>query len=353
MTTNLFEAHKQWAIRAPDERFSNLEDLIKFKQIQRENSKSQIINLGDLKLGIEKNNGLNLNGSSDLAYFTNWSFGQLCRILGAPAKYLRTLPNIITRDCLQHSLSSSRQLCQLLKRETLNKIPNSPENQLAAFTGPQYGRIWDIDIIESLAQAIEGTAWHQPLNYSNQPSGLYASDHDMFAFMISEDNPIKIGDSELKRGFFCWNSETGAASFGLTTFLYNSICNNHIVWGAEQINELRIYHRKQAPERFYKEAIPSLNRFVENKDINEHITKSVDQAMNQKIGNNEKDVLNWFKNKPFTQTEIINGRYTGIGHGEDVTNLWGMIQGLTAYARDIPYIDKKVNLEKRAGALLM
>jgi len=30
-----------------------------------------------------------------------------------------------------------------------------------------------------------------------------------------------------------------------------------------------------------------------------------------------------------------------------------MVQGLTAYARDMEFIDNRVNLERRAGALLV
>jgi hypothetical protein len=156
----------------------------------------------------------------------------------------------------------------------------------------------------------------------------------------------------LGRGFFCWNSETGSATFGLTTFLYNYVCANHIVWGAEQVNGLKIIHKKQAPDRFYGEAIPILNRFVENRSLDDNIKSLAYNAMNQRIGTSVEDTLAWFKDRPFTKKEVTNAWQTGMAEGEDVTSLWGMIQGLTASAREITYADKKVDLERRAGALL-
>ena len=170
--------------------------------------------------------------------------------------------------------------------------------------------------------------------------------------MVNDSNPVEVGNARLGRGFFCWNSETGASTFGLTTFLYNYVCGNHIVWGAEDIRELKIVHKSQAPDRFYASAIPHLNRFVENHNLDDRVKSMACNAMNQHIGNRAEDIQSWFKNKPFTRQEVTYGLEAGNLSGEDTSTLWGMVQGLTAYARQLPFIDKRVNLEKRAGALL-
>ena len=74
--------------------------------------------------------------------------------------------------------------------------------------------------------------------------------------------------------------------------------------------------------------------------------------MKYRIGSDKDSVLNWFKDRPFTKSELIKAWETGIPEGEDVTTLWGMIQGMTAYSRNILHADKRVSLERRAGALL-
>jgi hypothetical protein len=229
------------------------------------------------------------------------------------------------------------------------------ETYVSAFTSPSYGRIWDADVVRSLSDAVKGTSWNVPpakTNNDSENSGLYASDHDMFAFLVNDDDPVEVGNAKLGRGFFCWNSETGASTFGLTTFLYNYVCGNHIVWGAEDVKGLRIVHRRKAPNRFYEAAIPILNSYAKNHATSDSIKYKADRAMSHHIGSDLEETMEYFKAKPFTKTEVAKGWETGLAEGEDVTNLWGMVQGLTAYARDLPHIDKRVNLERRAGVLL-
>ncbi len=125
-----------------------------------------------------------------------------------------------------------------------------------------------------------------------------------------------------------------------------------MVFGAEEIRELKIFHRSHALDRFQSHAIPALNRFVENQSFGDNVKDAVSRAMDQPVGSDLDETLKWFKDKPFTKSEITNAWEAGSAAGEDVTKAWGMIQGLTYVARDMPYIDKKVNLERRAGMLL-
>ena len=49
------------------------------------------------------------------------------------------------------------------------------------------------------------------------PSGLYASDHDMFAFLVAPDRVISDGGGgSLMRGIFVRNSEVGDAALSVT-----------------------------------------------------------------------------------------------------------------------------------------
>jgi hypothetical protein len=203
-----------------------------------------------------------------------------------------------------------------------------------------------------------GTGWHVPPSRSNgqsESAGLYASDRGMFAFFVSDENPIEVGYAKVGRSFFCWNSETGSCTFGLMTFLYNYGCGNHIVWGVEEVNELHIIHRHHAINRLYSHALPVLNRFVENRVETGRIKQQISQAMNFRLGDSLDQVQTWFRNRLFNRTEIT--RVWEIGEtesaeGDEPTTLWGIVQGLTAYARNLPHTDRRVDLERRAGALL-
>lgn len=129
-------------------------------------------------------------------------------------------------------------------------------------------------------------------------------------------------------------------------------CLPYIVWGAEQVQELKIVHRLKAPDRFYRDAIPMLNRFVENRSHADSVKNAVGRAMNLRIGSTLEEVLSRFKDQPFTRSELASAWKTGLSEGDDPTTVWGLVQGMTAVARESPYTDQRVSLERRAGALL-
>ena len=72
---------------------------------------------------------------------THWSFGQLCSLVGAPTSYMRQLPAMLAGINLQHGLLSHR--AELMK--TLEADDGRIE--LRAVTGPDYGRIWDHELV--------------------------------------------------------------------------------------------------------------------------------------------------------------------------------------------------------------
>src|SRR5205085_2211526 len=74
---------------------------------------------------------------------------------------------------------------------------------------------------------------------------LFASDRDMFVFLADEDRRIEVpgrrngSGGSMARGFFVWNSEVGDKTLGLGFFLFDYVCCNRIVWGADQYTESR------------------------------------------------------------------------------------------------------------------
>lgn len=349
--TNLYQAHKQWATRPADERFASLDDLLEFTIARKRASAEYNAAVRDLSLIIDDSE-FAINHQQPRALLTHWSFGQLCRVVGAPAEYLRRLPINLASTCLEYGIKRSTEKGKLLISEPGD---NHAPRQLRALTGPQYGRIWDADVIAEIVEATRGSGWKVPearRSNNSDRAGLYASDRDVFVFMVSCEDPIEIGDAKLSRGFFCWNSETGSATFGLMTFLFNSVCGNHIVWGAEQISQLRIIHRADGPRRFVAEALPQLNRFLESRSDKQRIVDTVSQAMQRPVGEGLDKVRQWFKHKPFTQKEVVKAWETANSDGEDARALWGMLQGFTSNARRYAHANSRVDLERRVGTLL-
>jgi hypothetical protein len=93
--TELMQAHRQWASRAPDERFTSLLDMQDFKRRIRENSRSHVVSSRRINLLPVEDDPRALQilgGSFPAAAPTHWSFGQLCSLGSpgnSPASYFR------------------------------------------------------------------------------------------------------------------------------------------------------------------------------------------------------------------------------------------------------------------------
>src|SRR6266404_1479230 len=153
--TTLMQAHRQWSSRAPDERFTSLIDMQSFKRRVGEQSHSTVIS--SRKLAIEPTPddvcGLMVVGDDehDTAALTHWSFGQLCSLASpgnSPASYLRdaNMPAPIVADCLNYNLRFTRGVEDV----GILLTEDGHVSELREVNGPNYGRVWDADIVDLL-----------------------------------------------------------------------------------------------------------------------------------------------------------------------------------------------------------
>src|SRR3546814_12221054 len=95
---------------------------------------------------------------------------------------------------------------------------------------------------------------------------LYASDRDVFLFLVDDTNPIEAGrlpngdPDPFFRGFYCWNSEVGSKTHGLATFYLRAVCLNRNIWGAEDFEEISIPHNKFAAVHLARAAATARQR---------------------------------------------------------------------------------------------
>lgn len=294
---------------------------------------------------------------------THWSFGQLASWIKAPGEYLRRIPKQLACDCINHGIGQTAGERGALKFMAISR-DDSPVNMLQAVTSTTYGRIWDADCVAAVQRLVERSngRFFNPKAYTpmgEKPQGLYASDRDVFMFLIDGGSRLEVGPrAKLNRGFFCWNSEVGARTFGLTTFLFNEVCGNHIVWGASEVKTLLIRHTSGGPGRFDSEAIGILNSYVNASAA--PLENSIRKAQNMLIAPTNttgddllKSVREFADNHgKFTGSEIKSAIDFAKAEEGDCRTLWHLVQGLTAYARGFDWIDSRVDLETRAGKLL-
>ncbi len=362
---NLMQAHAQWASRPVDQRFETLADLSAAVVSRRNRSRSMNVNLPDLRIQPDDrfDNAINVNGVAHRAHPSHWAFGQLAVALKAPANYLRSLPAELASKNLMHGLSVAPN--ESFKLMTVDPLDSDDLPTLQAVTSPSYGRIWDADCVGAVGRIVERTngRFHNPLAYVNggngfagitgekKPSGLYASDHDMFAFMIDGGSLLEAGPrAQLNRGFIVWNSEVGDKTFGLLTFLFNVCCGNHIIYGAQNVKQIIIRHTKGGPARFDRDATPALLDYV-NASADTELT-TIKRAQAYMLPRKEDDFSKLIAPFKFTKTEVKNAIECAEREEGQCASLWDLVQGFTAYARGFDFIDARMDLEEKAGAML-
>lgn len=352
----LYEASRQWAERPDDQRFLSLEELhtavLQRKQEswtspnRMEDMRVVPIEGGDLILRVQNRAE---NKQVDLRP-TNWAFNQLCQSTGAPSGYIKKLPAELAAINLQWGLESDHS-----REDSLVLAHENGDHTLTALTSTTYGRIWDSQVVEAVIKANEGGNWKVPAaSYATsnprRATTLYASDRDVFLFLVDESRPITFGEETLFRGFMAWNSEVGKSAFGLTTFLYRFVCDNRIIWGATDVQELRIRHTGGAPDRFAYEGRKFLERYANESTLK--IEGQVRKAQDTEVADDSKGVEDWLKKCGFTQKFATAARAKAEEESGSPRSIWSIIQGVTAEARSITHTDTRVDLERKAGDLL-
>lgn len=355
-STNLMDASMQWASRPDDQRYLTVDSLEASVLARREQSWTVTPPTGSLRVLPD---GKNLtvqvydptNGETRGLKPTNWAFGQLAQYAQAPASYLRKLPSELAAINLQYGLERMP-----LREDSLVLAQSNGDNIFRSMTSTSYGRIWDIDVVRAVKKVNGDGRWVIPsASYSTtnpkRATTLYASDRDVFIFLVDPKNAIEVNGETLFRGFFTWNSEVGSATFGLSCFLYRYVCDNRIIWGATQVKELRIRHTGGAPDRFAYEGEKYLARYAEEStaDLVQGIKRAKETAIPVK---KDETVADWLVSRGFTKGVAKAAVETAVAEEGEARSIWDIVNGITAYARSIPNTDARVEVETAAGKIL-
>jgi len=362
----LMAACNQWMTRPADQRFGSLEDLHAAVTHHREVAvEVQGVDLRSLSIetrtftdasGATVAEPVLLGATDTPARFTNHGFNQLTRRIGAPAGYLTKLPPELAALNMNHGLQSLEE--GTADRDSLLFAKNG-DLRLRADLSKSYKRIWNADITSRLLRLnAEHPEWQPAPAAFDGSRGLYASDSDMFAFMVDNDRRIfETGPAGgLARGFFVGNSEVGDGSFFVTTFLYEYVCGNHRVWGATGVQELRIRHVGNADDRAFEELSVELTKYADGSAAEDN--RKVAAAMKFSLGGTKDEVLDrvfGFRDKALSQKVIAAAYDMAETHSEwygDPRTMWGFTGGLTQVARDLPIAADRIALERSAGKLM-
>lgn len=363
---------REWIARPHDERFLSLNDIAAHtrkryqgaKELRLENKQIEVIapdsdDANDLNRLWVEGDGLGRTA------FTNWSFGQLAQLAGAPSAYLRQLPSPIAADCLNYGLWHNRET------EAVKLFAS--DDQMRAVTGPDYGRIPDFEVVKAVQQiAGNGTGdtrwkvpgsmdWRTMIYDADSPitkdsTTLYASDRDLFLFLVDDRNPIEVGTVNgqpdlMFRGFYVKNSEVGSSALTIAAFYMRAVCCNRIMWGVEGFEEVKIRHSRLAPSRFIETARPALTSFADGSV--KKLVEGVQRAKDAIVAKDKDSALEWLQARKLSRARALKVLDTvEREEGHRASSVWDMAQGITAIAREIPHTDERTALELEARTIL-
>ena len=362
----------EWFSRPADERYLSLSKLFAAVRGRAERSRTRALESAAIHVEASRENPQRLTlmvpGSDVPLAPTHWSFGQLTSLIGAPAAYLRELPAPLAGINLQYGLTSHR--AEQVK--TLEVEEGRVE--LRAVTGPDYGRIYDHELVAAV-QRIAGdgtgdTRWKVPgvldwstgiydpgIDVTRDTTTLYASDRDVFLFLVDDLNPIEAGrlrdgSPDLYfRGFYCWNSEVGAKTLGIASFYLRAVCQNRNLWGIEDFEEITIRHSKYAASRFAHEAAPALARFANSSPM--PFVNGIKAARERIVARTDEERSDFLRKRGFSKSEMAKIVETVLAEeGRKPESIFDFVQGITAVARGRPHQDARLDLEARAKKLL-
>ena len=374
------EVSMQWMARPADQRFLSLDDLFDYKkkfwdgsfQTRSRTHDFELISpepktpadFHKLTVGVKVDKGDTVDAVEVAP--THYAFGQLCSLAKAPASYLRELPSQMVSDQLTWRLRHAREVEEV-------KLYGGAQ-QLYAATGPDYGRIPDFECVQAV-RAVAGSGrgemrWKVPgvLNWQtnmydpNAPvtpdsTTLYASDRDVFMFLVDDRNPIEVGKLAdgnpdlMFRGFYVQNSEVGARSLKLAAFYLRAVCMNRNLWGVEGFEDIKINHTRLAPERWLRQAQPALRAYADGSA--QKLVQGVQAAKAAKVAQDDDSAIEFLTSRKFSYSKAKAILEQGEKEeGRKPRSLWDMAQALTANARTMLNTDDRLEQELVAKKVL-
>ena len=385
---NLTTASHQWATRPADERFWTVEELAAATKKLRESAIETSVDISDLHVEPHGDDVALVGKMNIPAQMTHYAFGQVCQTARAPAKYLRTLPAKLAADNVNCGLKKAAEEGRSPRSLLLRKDGDGDTLEARAILSEEYGRIWNTDIADRLVD-LTNRGWRVPpgrpfsgkddrwrrattsdvltikgmgglsieVGDKISPSGVYASDRDMFVFMINEQEISIPGKPPLYRGFFVSNSEVGDRAFRCTLFLFQNVCGNHIVWDVENVTETRIIHRggeKEITQRALGEMYSQLRTYTDQSTDNE--VAFISDIMGRRIGIDQKDTVGKVhaKMKTILSVHQLNAAWAlADDHPEDghdgPDTVYGIVSGLTRLSQDTSHANERETIDRAAG----
>jgi hypothetical protein len=301
--------------------------------------------------------GLRSREKDTIAKMTPWAFDQVARQAGAPAGYLRKLDPSLAANCLNDGLgklsADERTADQLFYFRK-----GGDGLTLRALTSTSYSRLHDVTTIDKGVEALRAVRpeLDLPPVWEGGKGGAYLGDRDMFVILVDggsivNDPTIGFGSSNgtMYRGCILRNSEVGAATVEMLTFLFRWICGNHNIWGVEGAVSSRRRHVGNVAEAF--DQMTETARTFFNRPESEDVNRIKALAATT-MGSDREEVVTAGRKIGLSLEQAETAYDTAEEFEPNPRSVWGYAQGITRMSQATEYQDDRLVLDLLAAKLM-
>jgi hypothetical protein len=337
---NLTRASRELFSRTPDERFSSFDALLAHCHERRERSSehwqlSQELAIQHTPAGLRMQ--LDDAETPNLS-LSDWSFSQLCKLCGVQKDTVNKLTSETASRVFHDTLPQSRKPLQVY----------AAAGTALAVHSSTYSRLFDAEVLEAVREAAPD--FTPPPPGIGGATGLYAGEQDMFAFGIDPNGWVEIGGENFAPGFFVWNSEVGRRSVGVQTFWYQEICQNHIVWDAIEVVELKRRHIGNVQEALDDVRLATAQLVQKRDERRDSFASGIRQAMATPFGEDAEEVHKLLAKHGVSSR--LAEQVVGLTGEQTPYTVFGIVDALTRIAGRYANAGDRLIVDQKAASLL-
>ena len=285
------------------------------------------------------------------AILTNWAYSQLNRMAGAPAAYTQTLSHPLAAACINEGLAKATTDPQRL----FFRKGADGQLTLRALTSDSYGRLFDADAISATMRLADRAGLELPPVWEGGRGGAYRGERDSFVILTSggsivTDPTARSGNGDMFRGLIIRNSEIGASAFEVITFLYRSICGNHLLFGAQLDQQRKRRHVGKfvahSADQMLRDALRFFTR-TESADL-----AIIDQLISKALGSDKQTVVDKGRAAGLTEQQAADAYTAAEQYKSDPRSVWGYANGITRISQQTEYQNERLELDVLAARLM-
>jgi len=277
-------------------------------------------------------------GTDGASALNDWSFGQLCRLASLHKETVNRLSAETAQRVFSETLPRGTKPLQLLTTDAT----------VRSVHGTAYSRLFDADLLAVVQEF--ATDFRPPQVGANGGTGLYAGQQDMFCFLVDPTGWAEIEDQAFAPGFFLYNSEVGRRSVGISTFWFQAVCANHLVWDAVEVVELNRRHTGAVHE-ILGDIRCAIEQLVERRDARrDGFVRVVRQAMQTQLGDDADEALKVLQQRGITRD--LGRRVIESAQRQGRLTIFAVVDALTRLSQELAYAGDRTEADQRASQLL-